>query len=116
MFRFRKETKKGELKGYAQWLKDKAGIHTQDALNVSMRARFKPYLDVIIRRHGLLMVVREVAESGHAMMIQDREVLLDVEFESFLDLSEESWTIINRHLEDSLIQAMKEAYITGPFA
>lgn len=116
MFRFRKETKKGELKGYAQWLTDKAGIHTDDALNVSMRARFTPYLNVIIRRHGLLMIVREVAESGHAMMTQDREVLLDVEFDSFSELLEESWTIINRHLEDSLIQSMKEAYITGPFS
>ena len=116
MFRFRKETKKGELKGYAQWLTDKAGIHTDDALNVSMRARFTPYLNVIIRRHGLLVIVREVAESGHAMMTQDREVLLDVEFDSFSDLSEESWAIINRHLEDSLIQSMKEAYTTGPFA
>ena len=83
MFRFRKETKKGELKGFAQSITDKAGIHTQDELNVSMRARFTHYLDVIIRRYGLLMVVREVAESGHAMMIQDREVLLDVEFDSF---------------------------------
>ena len=116
MFEFRKETKKGELKCYAQWLTDKAGIHTHDTLDLSIQARYKPYLFVTIRRHGLVMVVHEFAESGHAMMSREREVLLDIEFESFLDLSEESWTVINRHLEDSVIQAMKEAYATGPFS
>ena len=36
-------------------------------------------------------------------------------FESFSDISQEAWSVINRHLDDNVIQAMEEAYTKGPF-
>ena len=109
IFDFTKKSKKSELEGHVRWLKDKAGIHVRTNHDVSMRAYYEPSIFVTIRRNGLQMVVLEFASSGHAIMHREREVLLNVEFESFSDISQEAWSVINRHLDDNVIQAMEEA-------